>query len=289
MNTIKSGFLTIIGPPNAGKSTLLNALLNYDLNIISKKPQTTRNNIAGILTDKEKGIQLIITDTPGILKKNKSLLDQKLQDSIYHAITESDVILFLLSSSEEFSTYNTFLEKFKNEKKIILVLNKTDQLDRELTPDEKEFNLPFLKISAKEKNNLDELLNTIIPFLKENIQYYPDDVLSDRTERFFTKEYIREALLKNLKDEIPHQTFVDIEEMKDKEDIYYVYAMIYIERENHKKMVIGKNGSMIKKIGIQARGKIEKLLDKKVYLELKVKVKPKWREDPAFLKKLEYY
>ncbi len=288
MTKIKSGFLTIIGPANAGKSTLLNSLLNFHLNIISNKPQTTRNNIAGILTDKEKNIQLIITDTPGILKKNKSLLDQKLHEAILTAIRDTDLILFMIPHDDYFSNYSEIINKLKN-KQVIYIINKSDLGIRTLTKEELEMNLNIISISALKKSNLNLLLDTISPLLTEEIQYYPDDVLSDRTERFFAKEYIRETILKMLRQEIPHQTFIDIDEMNDKKKMCHIKATIYIERENHKKMIIGKNGEMIKKIGIQSRKKIEELLEKKVNLKLLVKIKEKWRSDPIFLKKLEYY
>lgn len=286
---MKSGFLTIIGPTNAGKSTLLNSLLNTDLNIVSARPQTTRNNVAGIITDKEKGIQLVITDTPGILKKSKSLLDQKLYDTVLHAIDDTDIVLFLFPPEDSLTNYKDILEKIKSKKQVIAVLNKTDQQDRDLTGDEKALGLDWIKISGLKKRNLEEIFKKVEPFLLENTQYYPDDVLSDRTERFFAKEYVREAILNFLHDEIPHQVFVDIDNMEEDNGLYRIEGVIYTERENHKKILVGKGGEMIKKIGTFARKKIEALCGIKVYLGLTVKVKEKWRDNPEFLKKLEYY
>lgn len=287
---IRSAFLAIIGPPNAGKSTLINSLLNTKLNIVSSKPQTTRNSIAGVLTDLERGIQLVLTDTPGMLKKQKSLLDQKLHETILHAVAGADLILFLLSPEEEFTQYAEIIEKLsQGNKKVFLLLNKSDQQKREYSPEEIALGLPLLKISAKQKGNLQELFALLDPFITEPVQYYPTDFLSDRTERFFVKEYIRETLLLLLQDEIPHKLFVDIEEMEDRKNIYHIEAVIYADRENYKKMILGKNGAMIKQIGIQSRKRIEELLGKKVYLEIQVKIFPKWQNDPTFLKKLEYY
>lgn len=285
---MKSGFLSIIGPANAGKSTLLNSLLKSPLNIVSARPQTTRNNVAGILTDKERDIQLILMDTPGILKKNKSLLDEQLQEAVLRAINETDIVLFVLPANDSLTNYSVLLQGLQN-KEVLLVLNKSDLKTHELTDEEKQFGYKSISISALKKENLEQLLDEITPLLKDENQYYPDDVLSDRTERFFAKEYVREAILKNIKDEIPHQVFVDVEEMVDKDDIYYIKSFIYLERENHKSIVIGKGGKMIKKIGSFARERLEELLGKKVYLELKVKVHAKWRQDLTFLKRLEYY
>jgi GTP-binding protein Era len=278
----------VIGPPNAGKSTLLNAILKTDLSIVSLKPQTTRNNLAGILTDKERGIQIIITDTPGIIKQNKSLLDNRLQEAVYHAIKDTDIVLFLVPPGDSPANYRVILDKLEN-KSVILVLNKMDIEERTLDPEENPWGYDWISISALEKINLDKLLEKIDPLLTEKVLYYPEDVISDRTERFFVKEYIREAVLNCLKEEIPHQIFVDIEEMEKRNGLDYIQGVIYVERENHKSIVIGSKGSMIKKIGTRSRKRIELFLGNKVFLELKVKVHKKWRQDPIFLKKLEYY
>jgi len=285
---MRSGFLTIIGPANAGKSTLLNKLLKTNLNIVSSKPQTTRNNIAGILTDHKRGIQLVITDTPGILKKNVSILDARLQDSIVKAVEDADIILFLLPAKDSVSNYLDFFEKLKG-KKVIICFNKIDLGKPSLIETEKKLEFPMIEISALKELNIDSLFKIIDPLITDEAQYYPDDVISDRTERFFVKEYIREGILENLKEEIPHQIFVDIDTMEEQAEIWRIEGTVYTERENHKKIIIGSAGSMIKKIGTEARKKSEELLSKKVFLKLEVKVKENWRNDPIFLKKLEYY
>jgi len=292
LSLVKSGFITILGPANAGKSTLLNALLKTPLSIISPKPQTTRNSLSGILNSEEHQAQLIITDTPGILKKTKSLLDKKLQDTILNTIDNTDVVLFLLPTNENLVDYQDLINKIKEkEKKILIIFNKNDILKKVLSKEEEALGLTCLFISALKDNHYDDLIKKLADMVFDPVLYYPDDILSDRTERFFVKEYIRETLLLLLNNEIPHQCFVDIEEMQERpqKNIFYVKAIIYLERENHKKIVLGKNGSMIKAIGSQSRKRIEEFLNQKVFLDLQVKVKEKWRDDPSFLEKLEYY
>ena len=209
LTNFKSGFVSIIGPPNAGKSTLINLILKTHLSIISSRPQTTRNNVAGIYTDVKKGVQIIFLDTPGILKKNKSLLDDNLMESVIKSLGNSDIILFMLPTNESLLNYQGFLEKVKD-KKVLILLNKIDINDRDLSEEEKQLNYDYLKISALKDKNTNMLIERIIPLLTDHHQYYPEDYLSDRNERFFVKEYVRETILDLIKDEIPHQIFVDV-------------------------------------------------------------------------------
>jgi GTP-binding protein Era len=284
-----SGFCTIIGPPNAGKSTLLNTFLNYHLNIISPQPQTTRNNIVGILN--KDNTQIIFTDTPGILKTKRSLLDNHMESSISKSLESTDILLFLIDIKESIEPYKSFLEKAASlvKNQIIIVYNKIDSVKE---PYEQYIEtLPYAHtfISAKEKKNIETLQELIIPFCKDPIEYYPKDILSNRTNRFFVKEYIRESLLFHLQDEIPHECFVDVEEMKELSEKWEIKVIIYCNKESQKKIIIGNKGSMIKNIGIESRKKIETLLEKRVSLTLLVKTEKKWRDNINFLKKLEYY
>ena len=285
---MKSGFVSIIGKPNAGKSSLVNRLVKENISIVSPLPQTTRNFINCILTDKEKGFQIIFKDTPGIIDKPKHVLDEKIIFYIQEALDDSDIFIVLITPDESILDYSDILSKL-DKNKTIIVINKSDLKIKELSEEEKSLGFDILHVSALTGYNLDLLLDKIVSMLPDDVEYYPEDYVSDRTVRFFVSEYIREAIINNLKDEIPHQVFVDVEEMQEKDNITSINAVIYVERESQKKIVIGKKGCMIKKIGTEARKRIEEFLDKKVYLELFVKVEENWRKNKRFLNKLDYY
>ncbi|HOJ49687.1 MAG TPA: GTPase Era [Spirochaetota bacterium] len=285
---MKSGFVSIIGKPNAGKSSLINRLLNDNLTIVSPIPQTTRNIINCILTDKEKGFQIIFKDTPGIIKNTKHFLDEKLIKYIEDALKDIDIIVLLITPEESLFEYSNILNNLHKDK-VVVAVNKSDIKMKEFSEEEKSLGFYTIHISALTGFNTDKLLEKIVSLLPDNIQYYPEDIVSDRTIRFFVSEYIREAIIKNLKEEIPHQVFIDVEEMEEREDMTIIKAIIYSEKDSQKKIIIGKSGAMIKKIGIEARKRIEDFINKKVYLELFVKVKEDWRKDKVFLNKLDYY
>lgn len=278
-----SGFVTVIGRSNVGKSTLLNALIGEKISIISNKPQTTRNQIQIIYSDDR--MQVVFLDTPGVQMPKNELGEQMLRMS-GNALDGVDLCLFLMEPSDYIGKLDSkIIEKLKGMKTpIIQVINKMDSIDEseaEALKQNENIKLfdEIVFISAKEEDNLQELLDLIYKYLPEGPMYYPTDMITDRSERFVVSEIIREKCLNNMHDEIPHGIFVDIDKMHEREDrpIYDIIATIYVEKESHKGMVIGKGGSMLKKIGHDSRKEIEILLDSKVNLQLWVKVEKNWR------------
>lgn len=296
MTSFKSGFVTIIGRPNVGKSTLLNYLIGEKLSIISNKPQTTRNNIQAILSKGD--YQIIFIDTPG-MHKPRHKLGEYMVNVAKKTLEEVDLILFLTTPDEEIGAGDKhIIEQLKNVKTpVIMVLNKIDMVKKETTAAAvKNYSQVFqfkeiVPISARSGENVETLLNLIIENINEGPQYFPGDMITDQPEKFIISEIIREKILKNMQDEIPHGTAVEVMMLKENEKngVININSTIYCEKESHKSMIIGKNGSMIKKIGESARMDIERLLDTRVYLELWVKVKKDWRDNPTTLKNLGYY
>lgn len=296
MTSFKSGFVTIIGRPNVGKSTLLNYLIGEKLSIISNKPQTTRNNIQAILSKGD--YQIIFIDTPG-MHKPRHKLGEYMVNVAKKTLEEVDLILFLTTPDEEIGAGDKhIIEQLKNVKTpVIMVLNKIDMVKKETTAAAvKNYSQAFqfkeiVPISARSGENVETLLNLIIENINEGPQYFPGDMITDQPEKFIISEIIREKILKNMQDEIPHGTAVEVMMLKENEKngVININSTIYCEKESHKSMIIGKNGSMIKKIGESARMDIERLLDTRVYLELWVKVKKDWRDNPTTLKNLGYY
>lgn len=296
MTSFKSGFVTIIGRPNVGKSTLLNYLIGEKLSIISNKPQTTRNNIQAILSKDD--YQIIFIDTPG-MHKPRHKLGEYMVNVAKKTLEEVDLILFLTTPDEEIGAGDRhIIEQLKNVKTpVIMVLNKIDMVKKETTAAAvKNYSQAFqfkeiVPISARSGENVETLLNLIIENINEGPQYFPGDMITDQPEKFIISEIIREKILKNMQDEIPHGTAVEVMMLKENEKngVININSTIYCEKESHKSMIIGKNGSMIKKIGESARMDIERLLDTRVYLELWVKVKKDWRDNPTTLKNLGYY
>jgi len=305
MNTenkeFKSGFVAIAGRPNSGKSTLLNKLSGMRLAIVSSKPQTTRHNIKLILNDENS--QIIFTDTPGIhLPKNK--LGKRMQESVSLALKDSDIILLMIDATKpDITQIETGCCEFakENGKKIILLINKIDLIAKEyvlplITKYSNSFEFDsIIPVSVKKSDGLDLLKNEIIRFLPFGPKYYPDDVFTDQTERLISSELIREQILKFTSQEIPHGTAVEIDKFEDGEndnddgkEIVVINASIYCEKDSHKKMLIGKNGEMIKRIGTNARREIENLIEKKVFLDLHVKVRKDWRNNYTILKTLGF-
>ena len=294
----KSGFVSIVGKPNVGKSTLMNRLLGEDLSIVTAKPQTTRKRVLGIVS--EDNYQIVFLDTPGMLTP-KYMMQQKLTDYINMSVKDSDVIIFMISADSKESLSAIFdNNKFNSEvliknKKKILVINKIDLVKQEilkgLINDFSDLNFidAVIPVSAKENYNIDLLNAKIIEFLPYHPKFYPDDQLTDEPERFFVSEKIREKVFEQYKDEIPYSVEVLIDEFKErKKGKDYISAIIVVERESQKPIILGKKGSKIKKLGNSARKSIEEFLLREVYLELRVKVVENWRKNEKMLDRFGY-
>lgn len=293
---MKSGFVTIIGRPNVGKSTLLNQILGQKIVIATDKAQTTRKRIKGILTEKEG--QIVFIDTPGIHRPlNK--LGEFLMDEAKFAVPDADLILFLVDGSEPAGKGDKWIVEnlLKNTKTpIILVMNKVDKIKNQQKVEENllsyktlfEENIPVLRISAKTGRNKDTLLSNIYKKLPEGELLYPEDVVTEESMRDVSEEVIREKILMNTSDEIPHSVAITIDKYEEKEDIDKIYATIYCEQKSQKGILIGKGGALLKKIGTEARLELEKIADKKVFLSLEVKVEKDWRKKDKVLKQFGY-
>ena len=290
---MKSGFVGLIGRPNVGKSTLMNSILGKKIAITSNKPQTTRNIIQGIYNEED--TQIIFVDTPGI-HKPKSKLGKFLNEEAYFSINDVDVILFIVDVKEDLGKGDLFIiDLFKEiNTPIILVLNKIDKLPKEeilLKIDEYKDLYNFCEIvpvSALKKDNVDRLVTVIKKYLKDNIRYFPTDIYTSSPITFIISELIREKIFELTDEEIPHSVTTLIENIEETDEVVSINALIIVDRENLKKIIIGKQGSMIKEIGTKARIDIETLLSKKVYLELFVKVIPKWKDKEKYLKELGF-
>jgi len=288
----RSGFVSVIGRPNAGKSTLLNQLLGQKVLIMSDKPQTTRNKIQCILTE-ERG-QIVFLDTPGI-HKPKHKLGEYMMHSARESLREVDLILYMVDTAAEYGSGEEYIVDMVRQSKIpcVLVLNKADLLSREeLLPKIRFYaDLGFdtiVPISAKTGDNTEELLNVIFSMLEEGPHYYPDDEVTDQPERFIMGELIREKVLQLTREEIPHSVAVVVEEVAEKKTLVKVRAMIIVERDSQKGIIIGQGGKQLKEIGSLARKDIESLLGSPVFLELWVKVKKDWRNRADSLRQFGY-
>ena len=290
----KSGFVTIIGRPNVGKSTLLNNIMGEKLSIVSNKPQTTRNNIQTILSGKD--FQFVFVDTPGI-HKPKHKLGEYMVKIAENAVKDVDLILFLTTPDLELGKGDQYiLEQLKGVKApVFLVLNKIDENTEErvaksLKAYSEAFNFTeVIPISAMKDKNVDKLIEVMVKYMPEGPQYYPEDMITDQQERFIVSEIIREKALRLLTQEVPHGIGVEILEMKqDEKNIYHIEATMLCEKDSHKGIIIGKGGAMLKKISQFAREDIEKFLGTKVYLRLWVKVKSDWRDNQGVLRELGY-
>ncbi len=293
-NTFKSGFVAVVGRPNVGKSTLINALIGDKIVIVSDKAQTTRNRIICIYTDEEK--QIVFMDTPGI-HKPKHKLGEFMVDAAIESLKEIEAVLFVVAGNEKRGPGDNFiLEQLKKVKvPVFLVINKIDTLEREdilktiVTYQEAYPFAGIIPISAKEKDNLDEVLKVLTKVLPEGPQYFPEDMITDQPERLIITDIVREKILLKTRDEVPHAIAVDVDEMKTRDDgMTYVRATIYCERDSQKGIIIGKRGAMLREIGGEARADIERLLATKVYLDLWVKVKKDWRNKSGMLSELGY-
>jgi GTP-binding protein Era len=296
--SVKAGYVAIIGLPNVGKSTLMNALLKQKISITTSKPQTTRKRILGILS--EENYQIVFLDTPGILKPSY-LLQEKMVEEIDLSVNDADVFVLIydvssISSLKE-SEENEYIKKIIQEKnnQKILVLNKIDTLTQEKTVAliERYEKLNVFKsvipLSANFKFNLESLLNDILESLPEGQKFYPEDIVAEETERFFVSEIIREKIFELYEDELPYSCEVLIAEFKERENAKdFISAEIVVERESQKPIIIGKAGRAIKELGEKSRKNIEEFLEREVYLELRVKVREKWRSNQNMLKSFGY-
>ena len=290
---MKSGFIALVGRPNVGKSTLLNAIMGRKIAITSDKPQTTRNTIQGIYTDNDS--QMIFIDTPGI-HKPKNRLGKILNKEAYISMDDVDIILFLVDITENLGKGDKFIiDLFKNTSKpVILVINKIDRLPKseilhkiEEYKDLYDFD-EIVPVSAVKGDNIDRLISVLKGKLTDNIKYYEDDVVTNVSNSFMISEIIREKILELTHEEVPHSVNVVTEDISYDKNVVNIKAMIVIDRENLKRIIIGKQGTMIKEIGRRSRIEIEELLGKKVYLELFVKVIEKWRDREKYLNEIGY-
>ncbi|MGN7785656.1 GTPase Era [Niabella sp. 22666] len=288
---MKSGFVNIFGRPNAGKSTLLNALMGEKLAIVSHKVQTTRHRIKAILNEKD--YQIIFSDTPGIIKPEYKL-HEKMMQSVKGALEDADVALLIVDINDNWDECDAIFSALKLRVPAVLVLNKVDRTNKEkIVEAEAYFSAkPYVKktvaISALTGINYKKFLQPILELLPEGQPFYEDDSISDLPEKFFVSELIREKIYEQAHDEIPYHTAVLIREFKEKETLTKIVADIIVHRETQKMILIGEKGTMIKKLGTAARLDIEAFLGRKVFLELFVKVKPKWRDNDLHLKEYGY-
>ncbi|MDQ6760941.1 MAG: GTPase Era [Acidobacteriota bacterium] len=289
-----SGFVTIIGRPNAGKSTLLNAMAGGKLAIVSSKPQTTRTSVQAVVTSPHS--QIVFIDTPGI-HDAPSLLNRRMMETVRAALQERDVLLFVADCLTAVSDDDRqAVDLIRGvESPVLLVLNKIDRLDdkRQLLPRIEQYQSLYnfaesFPISAAKNEGLDRLRESIVARLPEGPQYFPSDYLTDQPERFLAAELIREKILRETRQEVPHSIAVLVENWEDTPKMIRIAASIYVERAGQKGIVIGAKGAMLKTIGTSARIEIEKLVGRKVFLELFVKVRPDWRQSPEFLNAIDW-
>ena len=288
---MKAGFVNIFGRPNAGKSTLLNVLMGEKLAIVSKKVQTTRHRIKGILTEKD--YQLIISDTPGIIEP-KYKLHEKMMAAVKNALEDADVALLIVDVNENLEECNTIFEALKLKVPAVIIINKIDKASPDKIKETVSFfeTKPYCKkiitISALSGINKKKFLKPILDLLPEAEPFFAGDDISDLPTKFFVSELIREKIYELFEEEIPYHTAVMINEFKEKTSLIKISANIIVQRETQKGILLGEKGSMIKKLGTAARIGIEKFLERKVFLELFVKVKPRWRENELQLKEYGY-
>ncbi len=294
----RAGFVALVGRPNVGKSTIMNNILGTKLSIVSPKPQTTRMRILGVKHDKD--AQIIFLDTPGV-QKGKDLLTKVVMESAVGSMEEADVLVLIIEADKGWTKEDELiLENYikKLNKPTILVINKIDKMEdkRMLLPliEESSKKYDFVEIipmSAIKGENIDRFVETLKKYLPESPPLFPEDQITDLPLKFYIAEIIREKLFQNLRQELPYSAAVEVESIEEgqkNKNLLIINAVIYVEKENHKGIIIGKKGQMLKKIGQQAREELEHLLGKKVHLNLWVKVKPRWKEDIRLLKLLGY-
>ena len=292
MNAHKSGFVNIIGNPNVGKSTLMNAMVGERLSIITSKAQTTRHRILGIVSGED--FQMVISDTPGIIKPAYAL-QESMMDFVKTALDDADVLLYMVEIGDKGLKDEHFLEKIRSSRApVLLLINKIDTTDQqeleaqvaywgELLP-----NAEIYPISALERFNIQPVFDRILELLPEGPAFFDKDQLTDRPERFFVSEAIREKILKHYKKEIPYSVEIEVERFEESEDLIRIGAVIMVERDSQKGIIIGHKGAALKRVGSEARKDLEVFFDKKVFLELFVKVNKNWRSDPRQLRRFGY-
>ncbi len=288
----KAGFVNIIGNPNVGKSTLMNVLIGEKLSIITHKAQTTRHRILGILNKDD--YQFVFSDTPGIIKPTYKL-QESMMNFVQSAFQDADVLIYMVEMGEKQLKDKALFDKIRNTKiPLLLLLNKIDLSEQKEVEKqiklwkERVPNAEILPISALNKFNMDKILERIIELLPVSPPYYDKDAITDKSERFFVSENIREKILKYYKKEVPYSVQVEVEEFEDEDDIIRIRAIIYVLRESQRGIIIGHKGVGIKRIGTEARRELERFFDKKIFLERVVKVKKNWRDDDRQLKSFGY-
>lgn len=288
----RSGFVNILGNPNVGKSTIMNALVGEKLSIITAKAQTTRHRIMGIVNGED--FQIVYSDTPGILRPQYKL-QETMMNYVNSALTDADMILYVTDVMERTANEGEYIDKIRESGiPVIVAVNKLDLTNQdELEKIVGSWHLafpgsPIIPISALKNFNLDSLLNAVLAKLPESPPYFPKDQLTDKYERFFASEIIREKILINYKKEIPYSIEIEIESFNDQKDILKIRALIHVTRDSQKGIIIGHKGSMLKRVGTEARHDMEDFFRKKVFLELYVKVTKDWRDKPLTLKRFGY-
>ena len=291
-NGYKSGFANIIGHPNVGKSTFLNAVLGEKISIVTPKKQTTRHRIRGILTGRN--YQVVFSDTPGILDP-KYLLQKRMMQFVNQAMEDADVFLYMVNANDAPESHNAYIEKLQERSvPVVLLINKIDLSDqqavenlvavyKERIPEEN-----ITPVSALQQFNLASVVKRLVTLLPENPPFFPEDQVTDRSERFIVSEIIREKILFKFKQEVPYSIQVNVVEFDEQQDIINIRGEIVVNKRSQKPILIGKNGQALKAIGTQARKDIETFLNKQVYLELFVKVRENWRDNENFLNRFGY-
>ncbi len=291
---LKSGFVAIVGRPNVGKSTLLNNLLGKKVAIMSDKPQTTRNKITGVFT--RENMQIVFIDTPGI-HKPRTKLGEVMMSHTENSLKEVDLILYMVDATAKIGKGDQYInEILKNaDLPIVIALNKIDNLTEQevleahVSWQKAEVTDTIIPISALNKHNLDSVVNILYDLLPEGPKYYPDDMYTDQPENMVTSEIIREKVLHLTRDEIPHSVAVTVDDMEEQEnDILYIAATIYVERDSQKGIIIGKGGSMLREIGKSARLELESLFNTRVFIDIRVKVRKNWRKNEIYLRNMGF-
>ncbi|MBE7173085.1 MAG: GTPase Era [Williamsia sp.] len=288
---MKAGFVNIFGKPNAGKSTLLNALMGEKMAIVSHKVQTTRHRIKGILS--QPGYQLILSDTPGIIEP-KYKLHEKMMQAVRSALEDADVALLLVDVQEDREENDAIFSALRLKVPALVVINKVDRVNDKQVQEAaafwgaRDYCKEVVSISALSKKNIDGLLNTILRYIPEGEPFFSEDDISDLPTRFFVGELIREKIYQLFQDEIPYHATVIVQEYKEKQTLVKIRAEIVVQRETQKGIILGEGGKMIRELGTEARKEIEQFIGRKVFLELFVKVRPKWRDNDLYLREYGY-